>query len=106
MTMMEIELVYDLLNSYQQAKDKIIRNNLGIALRRAVELLIAESEDNRLVTDEEILTGLNTSKVAAVKMYRTRTGVNLKEAKEAIESHFDKNGLEFHKWDVFNYHNL
>ena len=46
-------------------------------------------------TLSEILRGKNGGKIDAIKEYRARTGLGLKEAKDAIEGAFNRLGLQF-----------
>lgn len=62
----------------------------------SIALHLTASEVNEL-TDREIAEGVNKGKIAAVKMYRNRTKLTLKECKEKVEAKFSELNLEFDK---------
>ena len=91
--------ICELLSAYDHATDTIIRRHLGIALCRAIDLYTDDSTicSKNDVTSEEVRVGKTVNKVTAIKMYRDRTGRNLKECKEEIENYFARMGFEFYK---------
>jgi len=50
---------------------------------------------NGALNATEVESGISQGKIHAIKMFRERTGVGLKEAKEAVEKYFDDNHLKF-----------
>jgi len=51
------------------------------------------------LTIEEVRVGLNSGKIPAIKLFRERVGVGLKDSKEAVEKFFAAAGLTFYTPD-------
>lgn len=85
--------MFDILKKlYDEATSEYIRGRIRE---------IAQYEFNRIfhadgsLTEEEIRLGTQQGKIAAIREYRSRTGLGLKEAKDAVEDYFLRKGLKF-----------
>jgi len=98
---MYLATLTSLLSTYADCADPVVRKHLGMAARRAVDLFTAADcgapkvVNKYAVTKTEESLGINQGKIAAIKEYRSRTGLGLKESKEAVEEHFTRKGLTF-----------
>lgn len=56
---------------------------------------VLENNDFDRLTKAEIETGEHEGKIACVRMYKSRTGCGLIDAKHFVENYFKENNLEF-----------
>ena len=79
--MLNTELIRCLSVAYDLAKEPATRNQLNDLI--AQECMPA---GNGLLTLAEMREIANGKKIGAIKLYRTRTGAPLKDAKEVVEA--------------------
>ncbi len=87
----EIEAAMDLFD--RLGPESGCKDKAATILRSLVNTYVGRSNPSRLnkyLTGEEIEECKAGRKIAAIKLYRTRSGVGLKEAKDYIELHGGK----------------
>jgi hypothetical protein len=93
-----VNTVPELLSSYLNENDPVIRRYLGRILRRKVRIVTqvdvsySRKAPSQYLTLGEVDTGKQVGKIACIKQVRERTGIGLKEAKDLVEKWFaDRN---------------
>ncbi len=98
------DVLSDLIRRGQKIEAiKLFREQTGVGLAEAKaavealergETLVPPPTRPQSISDEEVVTALeNGGKIGAIKLYRERTGVGLKEAKDAVEALAARHGI-------------
>ena len=72
-----------------------LNNEFGALARKMLNLAFEKPVVNQELTPQEVDEGQYKGKIACIKMHRNRTGMGLKDSKDAVEAYFNKLGLYF-----------
>lgn len=80
-------------------KMKCDTNKLLDSIEDSLTAALSNTNHNLDMTQDEIDAGVKNGRLAAIRLYRDRTGLGLKESKDHVEAHFNKFGYKFADWN-------
>lgn len=89
------------LNLLDGCRDTVSSGKVASLARHFFGLVLQEGmlkpASQIVLTAEEIDAGKYQGKIPCIKLHRGRTGMGLKESKDAVEEYFHKNGWIFYE---------
>lgn len=84
----------EMAKEYAETNSVTYRAHLRKAASCIFEYLFDTTNVGQL-TETEIIAGVRDGKIPAIRLYRERTGLGLKDSKDHVEHYFTVNNLQF-----------